>query len=834
MRRSGLFKKVVQGAMYRVLYPLLVTVLLLSMPGMSLLHAIKTADTSDQPAWANPSATALKQISPIASAQHRSNFMSNLDCTALTYRLEGSSTMQTGCFTPTAFGMLDGDSETVIFNGTDEGLPLLPASAHQILEPWPKALNLLTFDATGTGGSYVHMYDNPLSVMQDQRDGLGRLIGKKLTAPPERTLLDASGRTLTVHPQATTISDNGSWMVVETIYGYFARINLASLQVLPFGPAFNSLGGSEPQDAQVSISSDGRYVAVENRLAPSFKVYDLTTCSGQSASWQANNCQSHEYWPFVTQQIAGLQSIQNVRFVNDGLLSFEATSVNSANSAVYELAPTASITSLTDYIGLGDSYTSGEGAFDYLSGTDTADNSCHLSANSYPLLLTHDLFSADGGHSVACSGAVINDVGNTSDAYRGQVRNGLSLAELGQSQPDLLSSIKTNYLSGYLAQQAFVQQYQPRLVTVSVGGNDVGFGDILEKCVVPHISRHVSDATCYNTYESRIELVDLVNRTVPRWTALYRQLRAESPGTVIYAVGYPSIASDTGTCPLNVNLGTSELEFAEELIHYLDGAVQQAAVAAGVQYVDVSQALAGHRLCEGSGSSVAVNGLTAGSDFGAFGVNVLGRESYHPNALGHELLEQAILQKTHNLTDVPTTGGTAPDNDSQTLLNAPKTGRPIYSLVPANIVSRVVQPSASASLKVDGASSGLRPNSSYTVWLDGPGGQILATLTTDASGNLSGSITIPSGTELGGHTVDVVGMDQAGGPVDVTQPIYVAGSPNDADGDGLADPSDSCPYAINSGQDVDQDGVDDVCDAIIGPAPSTITVRQVTTRVSAK
>src|SRR6185437_3010028 len=109
----------------------------------------------------------------------------------------------------------------------------------------------------------------------------------------------------------------------------------------------------------------------------------------------------------------GLQSVRHVRFLNDGLLSFEAVT-SGGGSGSYVLAPTDGITSLTDYIGLGDSYTSGEGAFDYLEGTDTADDMCHLSARSYPLLLTHDLFSAAGGHSVACSGAVISDVGNTS------------------------------------------------------------------------------------------------------------------------------------------------------------------------------------------------------------------------------------------------------------------------------------------------------------------------------------------------------------------------------------------------------------------------------------
>lgn len=817
MRRNGLFKKAFQGAMYRILYPLMVAALLLSMPGLPPIHATKAANKL---AWASPDATALKRVGPIGGVQNQPGFLSNLDCVSMTYRMVGSSTMQTGCFTPTAFGMLDSSSDTVIFNGTDEGLPLLSYWPQQVLVPWPKALNMLTLDAANTGGSYIGMYKNPLASLRDQRGITGQLTSKQLTAAPEISFKDQSGHLLVVNPQTMAFSDGGSWLVVETLGGSFVRINLATLDMTAFAQAFGSQGSPGALlQSQVAVSSDGRFVTIENKAATSFKVYDLATCGSNVTSWQTSGCQSHEYWPFVSQQVAGLQSIRHVRFINNGLLSFEATSTNSANSAVYELAPTGSITSLTDYIGLGDSYTSGEGAFDYLSGTDTADNTCHLSANSYPLLLTRDLFSAAGGHSVACSGAVINDLAGTGGSYRGQVRHGLSLQELETSQADQLSSILANYSPGYVPQQLFVKQYQPRVITASIGGNDVGFGDILQKCVVPHISRHISDGTCYNTYESRMELVNLVNRTVPRWTALYQQLQAASPGTTVYAVGYPSIASDTGQCPLNVNLGKSELEFAEELIHYLNGAIQQAATSAGVSYVDISQALAGHRLCEASGNAVAVNGLTAGNDFGAFGVNVLGRESYHPNALGHELIEQAILQKTHNLTDM-FSGETVAVNNSQTLLNAPKSGRPISTLVPDTVTSQLMRAGTSAAVQVDGPRDGLQANGPYAIRLDGSSGTILASLTSDYSGNLSGAITMPANTAPGGHTIDITGVSQAGELIDITQPIYVADSPNDADGDGVANVGDSCPYAVNSGQDVDQDGIDDVCDGAIGAAPA--------------
>ena len=59
-------------------------------------------DGSAAPAWATPGATALKRVSPVIGAQHEPNFLSNLDCALVDYRLVAGGTMQTGCFTPTS------------------------------------------------------------------------------------------------------------------------------------------------------------------------------------------------------------------------------------------------------------------------------------------------------------------------------------------------------------------------------------------------------------------------------------------------------------------------------------------------------------------------------------------------------------------------------------------------------------------------------------------------------------------------------------------------------------------------------------------------------------
>ncbi|HVV25541.1 MAG TPA: SGNH/GDSL hydrolase family protein [Candidatus Saccharimonadales bacterium] len=761
--------------------------------------------------WTVPSSTAVRRVSDMSTTQDQPNFMVNLDCTALTYRLTNSSTMQNGCFTPTAFGMLDGDNETVIYNGTDEGVRLESSTPDEILEPWPNALSLVAFEPISTGGAYIGLFKN-LPAVRQNRNAAGEVISEQITGRPDLFLDDPAGQHLVVNAQTAAFSADGSWLVVEDYNNSFVRINLASLSVTAFTTAFNN---PIVQTSQVAVSDDGRFVAIENGVNDTFKVYDLSTCNGVQHDLAAQSCASYDYWPSVYQQIGGLRYIRRVRFLNDDVLSFEAGADAAGASGTYELSPIGDLRSLTGYLGLGDSYTSGEGAFDYVAGTDTDDNKCHLSVHSYPLLLTRDLFGGADGHSVACSGAVINDVGSGSGGYRGQVRGGLSYEELaGEGEVD---GILADFSPGSLSQRRFVQHYQPRIASVSIGGNDIGFGDILQNCVEPHLTLKPDGQNCYNTYESREEILQLIDRTVPRWISLYKQLLGDDPAGRLYAIGYPSIAYSDGKCGLNVHLSKSEIEFSNQLIDYLNGDIRRAAQAAGVEYVDISQALDGHRLCEAAGYDIAVNGLTAGNDIGLAGIKVLGHESYHPNALGQQLIEQAILKQTDNLSVAADDSGEPAAPDSQALLAAPKSGAPIYTLLPDDqLTAASLQAGSKAQVKVDGVSAGLEANSSYAVRLGGPSGSVLATVSSDDQGNIEADFTVPAEAAAGGTTLDVTGSGQIGEPLDITQPVYITASPDDFDGDGVANADDSCPYAVNSGEDADGDGIDDSCDGQIG------------------
>lgn len=785
-------------------------VIILVIMGITVSHMSAAVDTNTSDAWSHPSAKTIVRIGPAPDIPEQPNFLNNLDCAEIQYRDTVSGQLAAGCFTDTAFGMIDTDSGLVIFNGTDEALPLEAFSAHQVLVPWTRSGKLLTLDALNTGGSVVSMYKNVSAELINKRSVTGQLRSKQLSQPPDMTLRFSDGQALVINPQTLAFSSNGSWMIAETMRGAFVRINLATLEVTPFAQSYAALGNPAMLKSLVSVSDNGQFVAIANSYATSFRVYDLNHCTATLATIATNPCANFDYWPFTQTSVGTFSLMQHLRFVHAGLLSFEL--VQAFGKSTFLMAPTSSIDSLTNYIGLGDSYTSGEGAFDYTVGTDTTTNMCHLSVQSYPLILTRLLYGASGGHSAACSGAVINDITpKNPSTYRGQISDGVAQNTMSE---DYINQVLADYTPGILSQQNYISHYQPSVITVGVGGNDIGFGNVLQNCVEPHISIHASDNTCFATYEDRIEQLHLIDATILRWISLYRQLAAQAPRATIYAIGYPQISVDTGKCGFNVHLSKSELEFAQELIDYLNTSIAKAAQAADVTYVDIHDALAGHRLCETSGYNSAVNGLTSGTDAGALGINFLGKESYHPNALGQQLIAEAILSRTDHFKTHQTSN---PAPVPTTITDAPKTGRTIRHVAPIRIVANpILKKGDPIAVQISGQSVGLQPNTEYRVIIDTAANPPIGLITTDTNGDISSSINLPINAATGGTTIHVIGPSATDTETDASQPIYITENETDYDGDGQANTNDSCPYALNANVDADNDGIDDGCDPIIG------------------
>ncbi|MDL2341562.1 MAG: SGNH/GDSL hydrolase family protein [Patescibacteria group bacterium] len=777
------------------------------------------------PAWDNPTTMSLRSLGTSASTgEAHLAFEDNLDCIKSTYRLNGSDTKQAGCYEPTAFGGLDVEHNLVSFNDNEEtAVPLLGYGPHDVLLAWPGTASALSITPTPTDGVYLSIYKDILTATTDQRNLLGQVTAKQVNRAADVALLDPAGRKLIVNFNSLAFSDGGSWLVAESLSGLFYRINVASLTAKPFAPSYTNFGAGY-NESQVAVSPDGDYVAIANTAARSLRVYNLANCL--STSSDTTICPSHDYWPFIASKASSFTHPLHLRFLNDGLLAL--TDISATSQTTYELAPVNNSFALMDYLALGDSYTAGEGAFAYKQGTDTPTNQCHNSLKSYPSLLTTALFTQAGGKSIACSGARMADITGGPD-YNGQADDGLAY---GQRTKDQITQLLTDLTPGTLPQSAFAGHYQPAAMTVSVGGNDIGFGSILKLCVAPHVNPHVTNANaCYSTYEDRLELANSIDAQVPRLVKMLKQLKQTTPGTVIYLVGYPLIAVDTGSCAINVHLNTTELALSIEVIKELNHALARAAIATGSNYVDVEMALAGHRLCETDSKLVAVNGVTAGNDGGfaasIFGhsvtVDFLGKESYHPTAYGQQLIEEAILRQTHNLHDklaAPLASAPASTATAK-ILDAPKSGRPTIRKVPTVITKhQSAKRGASLPITVSGRAHGLRANTTYTVKLkQGSAVTSIGTILSATDSAIAGSVNLPSTTVPGTYELDLDGTDQLGSPVSMIDVITIIDSDTDYDGDTTPDTVDGCPTIKNSGIDSDHDGIDDACDGIIDDSP---------------
>ena len=149
-------------------------------------------------------------------------------------------------------------------------------------------------------------------------------------------------------------------------------------------------------------------------------------------------------------------------------------------------APAGAVSSV-HYVALGDSYSSGVGAGNYIPSS----GSCDRSPNAYSALWAAAHAPATY-NSVACSGATTSTVNNT--------------------QLSALDATTT-------------------LVSITIGGNDVGFANIMETCVLQGTSACVA-AVQQAENIAQSTLPGLLNTT-------YNNIRAHAPNAEVVVLSYP-------------------------------------------------------------------------------------------------------------------------------------------------------------------------------------------------------------------------------------------------------------------------------------------------------
>lgn len=442
------------------------------------------------------------------------------------------------------------------------------------------------------------------------------------------------------------LSPDGSWFAYGSVYGYYLKYSIEYNFTMPIlTDSLDAVGGR----GRLVISNSGVEVLAfnEGELPRLFYtncaiVKDLSDPAIRSEARVYNDCHKDYYLELLEDYTidftkAVFSSDSKKLYIygdneSSGLTHMITLSVHVGGD--YN-RPTVS------YLAMGDSFTSGEGEADdrmYKLRTNTKYEKCHLSHRSYPYLIGQAWGVKNS--SVACSGAVMNDIFGSGDYYGQGGRLGPGKLDLDKFQIDeYKEEALSDGVPGRVRQTDFIEYLSPEMVSVGVGGNDLGLMSKLNSCLSIGDCDWVSDDGKVKTHKEILTLKQ-------SYKALFSGLKNKYPGITFVSIGYPKPASDDPKCPLveGVMLSRNEVIYLNETVSYINLVMKQSAVEAGVVYFDSTDTYGPNKLCQKT-KTPAMNGLRIGDDIGFKWANFIGNESFHPTPYGHNLLASAFIRK---------------------------------------------------------------------------------------------------------------------------------------------------------------------------------------------
>jgi lysophospholipase L1-like esterase len=236
------------------------------------------------------------------------------------------------------------------------------------------------------------------------------------------------------------------------------------------------------------------------------------------------------------------------------------------SACVLLAAAAAGAAGAVTYAALGDSYSSGVG-----TGSYSLDSACKRSVYAYPYLWAQKHAGTTLSF-VACSGAKTSDL---------------------------------------LANQIQAVTPSTTLVTMTIGGNDIGFASLIQQCTLSNCS------TALDTTRANLEAT-----LGPSLDSVFNTVKSDAaPGATIVVLGYPHVFSGA-SCFGSLGISATEESKANQLSDALDTVLATHAQTDGVTYKSAIGAFTGHAVCS---SSPWLNGLNLFNT----------TESYHPDKAGH-------------------------------------------------------------------------------------------------------------------------------------------------------------------------------------------------------
>jgi len=259
-------------------------------------------------------------------------------------------------------------------------------------------------------------------------------------------------------------------------------------------------------------------------------------------------------------------------------------------------SPTISAATVVhSYAALGDSFTSGPGIAVQL-GPDTspsAPSECMRSSDNYPSLTARALGLALSDAS--CAGATTRDL-TTSQ---------------GPGIPPQLSALSSS----------------TSLVSIGIGGNDLGFSTIAANCVAATpwgVTKVGWNCRSHYTVDGVDRLTAAVHVLGSKVTTSLKEIRVRAPNARVFVIGYPDIFPSSGSgCWPMLPYSTHDLDYLRGIEMGLNSVLASDAANAGDAYVDIATPSASHDACADANSRWVEPIVVSSGSF-----------PLHPSALG--------------------------------------------------------------------------------------------------------------------------------------------------------------------------------------------------------
>jgi lysophospholipase L1-like esterase len=135
------------------------------------------------------------------------------------------------------------------------------------------------------------------------------------------------------------------------------------------------------------------------------------------------------------------------------------------------------------------------------------------------------------------------------------------------------------------------------VVSLTIGGNDIGFSEVAQSCITVNPFSH----PCLDKYDpgGNDQLAERIAATAPKVAAVLQGIHSHSPAAKIYVVNYPAIFPETGFgCWPQMPIGFSDVPYLRSTEQKLNAMLATQAAANGATLVNWYQASIGHDACK--------------------------------------------------------------------------------------------------------------------------------------------------------------------------------------------------------------------------------------------